>query len=159
MASVIAYNGKIVVNQNPANLLLEVGAFRSFSGDISELNNLPQDKRKAGMLTSILNGEKFYVLKPQPWTYTDEDWEEVTITRKSTEIKFADREILNGLVDGINKTFELEYTPTLGSEHVYLNGMLQESGLEYDYTCIDKQITFHDAPPSGSLIRCSYKYC
>ena len=159
MASVIAYNGKVVVNQNPASLLLEVGAFKAFEGDIEELNNLPQAKRKAGMLASINNGETFYVLKPQPWIYTDSDWEEVTITRKSTQIKFADRETLAGTVDGVNLTFNMQFTPILGSEHIFLNGMLQESGLDYDYICTEKQITFNEAPPTNSLIRCSYKYC
>jgi hypothetical protein len=159
MASVIAYNGKVVVNQNPASLLLEVGAFRAFEGTIEELNNLPQDKRKAGMLTSILGGTEFYVLKTQPWTYTDADWEQVTITRKSIEIKFADREILAGTVDGVNAIFDMQFTPILGSEHIFLNGMLQESGLDYDYICTEKQITFNEAPPINSLIRCSYRYC
>jgi len=159
MASVIAYNGKVVVNQNPASLLLEVGAFRAFDGTIEELNNLPQDKRKAGMLTSILGGEEFYVLKPQPWTYTDADWEQVTITRTATQIKFADRETLAGTVNGVNASFNMQFTPILGSEHIFLNGMLQESGLDYDYICTEKQITFNEAPPINSLIRCSYRYC
>jgi hypothetical protein len=159
MASVIAYNGKVVVNQNPANLLLEAGAFRAFEGTIEELNNLPQDKRKSGMLASILDSGIFYVLKSQPWSYTDSDWEEVTITRKSIEIKFADRETLAGTVNGVNAIFDMQFTPILGSEHIFLNGMLQESGLDYDYICTEKQITFNEAPPINSSIRCSYRYC
>ena len=83
MASIIAHNGKIVVNQQPADLLLEVGTFRAFSGDISELNSLPLEQRKTGMLVSTLDGDKFYVLKNQSYTYTHTDWEEVIIKKKS----------------------------------------------------------------------------
>jgi hypothetical protein len=158
MASIIAHNGKIVVNQQPADLLLEVGTFRAFSGDISELNSLPLEQRKTGMLVSTLDGDKFYVLKNQSYTYTHTDWEEVIIKKKTDELKFKDREVITGNVDGENNQFLLEFTPIFGSEHIYMNGLLQEPGINYDYICIENQIIFNEAPPQNSTLRSSYKY-
>ena len=137
---------------------VEVGAFRAFSGGIADLNNLPQAQRKAGMFASIGDGSKLYALKSQPWTYTDSDWEEVTLTKKVDEVKFIDRETITGDVDGINDLFTLQYTPIVGSEHIYVNGMLQESGIEYDYVSSGSGVIFNEAPPTDSRIKCSYRY-
>ena len=137
---------------------LEVGAFRAFSGDIADLNNLPQAQRKPGMFASTGDGSQLYKLKSQPWTYTDSDWEEIVLTKESEEVKFIDRETLTGDVDGINDSFTLQYTPIIGSEHIYLNGMLQESGIEYDYVSSGSGVVFNEAPPSDSRIKCSYRY-
>ena len=137
---------------------LEVGAFRAFSGDIADLNNLPQAQRKPGMFASTGDGSQLYKLKSQPWTYTDSDWEEIVLTKESEEVKFIDRETITGDVDGINDSFTLQYTPIVGSEHIYLNGMLQESGIEYDYVSSGSGVVFNEAPPSDSRIKCSYRY-
>jgi hypothetical protein len=137
---------------------VEVGAFRAFSGDIADLNNLPQAQRKPGMFASTGDGSQLYKLKSHPWTYTDSDWEEVMLTKKVDEVKFIDRETIAGDVDGINDSFILQYTPIVGSEHVYLNGILQESGIEYDYVSSRMFIIFNEAPPTDSRIKCSYRY-
>jgi hypothetical protein len=70
---------------------------------------------------------------------------------------FADKEQPYGLVDGTNNTFALAHEPVLGSEHVYLNGILQESSGE-DYTMETNTIYFTVAPESGSRLRCTYYY-
>ena len=137
---------------------VEVGAFRAFSGGIEDLNNLPQEQRKAGMFVSTGDGSQLYKLKSQPWTYTDSDWEEIVLTKESEEVKFVDRETITGDVDGINNSFTLQYTPIVGSEHIYLNGMLQESGIEYDYVSSGSGVIFNESPPSDSRIKCSYRY-
>ena len=137
---------------------VEVGAFRAFSGGIEDLNNLPQEQRKAGMFVSTGDGSQLYKLKSQPWTYTDSDWEEIVLTKESEEVKFVDRETITGDVDGINNSFTLQYTPIVGSEHIYLNGMLQESGIEYDYVSSGSGVIFNESPPSYSRIKCSYRY-
>ena len=137
---------------------LEVGAFRAFSGGIEDLNSLPSAQRKAGMFASILDGSQLYKLKSQPWTYTDSDWEEIVLTKESEEVKFIDRETLTGDVDGINDSFTLQHTPIIDSEHIYLNGMLLESGIEYDYVSSGSGVIFNEAPPNNSRVKCSYRY-
>ena len=77
----------------------------------------------------------------------------------TTPVKiFVDKEIPSGSIDGVNTIFELSYLPVLGSEHLYLNGVLQESGVGNDYTISDSTITFFEAPQSGLKVRCTYYY-
>ena len=70
---------------------------------------------------------------------------------------FADKEHPYGLVDGTNFSFALAHEPVLGSEHVYLNGILQESNGE-DYSIESNTINFIVTPESGSRLRCTYYY-
>jgi len=78
--------------------------------------------------------------------------------RTYSEINFIDHEHPIGSVDGINKSFELSITPKTGSEHVYLNGLLQDFGENNDYTINGKIITFNISPPESSKVTCSYRY-
>jgi len=78
--------------------------------------------------------------------------------RTYSEINFIDHEHPIGLVDGINKVFELSIIPRKGSEHVYLNGLLQDFGDDNDYTINGKIITFNISPPDSSKITCSYRF-
>jgi hypothetical protein len=70
---------------------------------------------------------------------------------------FVDKETPSGTVNGSNTTFTLANTPTAGSEHVYLNGLLQESGSGNDYTISGSTITYLTAPATGDKIRVSYR--
>ena len=70
---------------------------------------------------------------------------------------FVDRETPTGLVNGSNVTYTLAFTPVAGSEHVYLNGILQEPGAGNDYTISGATITYLTAPVSGDKIRVSYR--
>ena len=51
---------------------------------------------------------------------------------------------ITGTVDGVNTDFVLDNEPIVGSQMVYLNGMLQEEG--QDYTISGATITFTEAP-------------
>ena len=51
-----------------------------------------------------------------------------------------------GPVNGVNTTFTLPDTPTAGSEHVYVNGLLQEETV--DYTITGNVLEFTDPPES-----------
>lgn len=66
----------------------------------------------------------------------------------------VNKETPSGLVDGVNSTFVLANQILLDSEHVYLNGLLQDVG--DDYTINGNVITFIYPPYPGSKIRCSY---
>ncbi len=72
-------------------------------------------------------------------------------------IYLVDKEIPNGSINGVNNKFLLKYKPIDGSEHVYLNGVLQENGAQRDYIIENEKIIFLDPPISGMRILCSYK--
>jgi hypothetical protein len=69
--------------------------------------------------------------------------------------KWVDKEIPSGDVDGDNSEFILANVHVPGSEHVYLNGQLQD--VDGDYSIESDTITFFFPPPNGSKIRVSYR--
>ncbi len=74
-----------------------------------------------------------------------------------TSSNFVDKEIPSGSINGVNAAFTLANSPTAGSEHVYLNGVLQESGAGNDYTIAGAAITMLTAPLTGEKLRVSYR--
>lgn len=70
----------------------------------------------------------------------------------------VDKEIPQGFIDGINTTFILNHEPILNSEHVYLNGVLQESGEDSDYVLEGRNIVFSLPIRTSSRLRCSYRF-
>jgi hypothetical protein len=66
----------------------------------------------------------------------------------------VNKEIPTGNIDGFNTVFTISNDIILDSEHIYLNGLLQDNG--DDYTINGNIITFDLAPLPGSKIRCSY---
>ena len=70
---------------------------------------------------------------------------------------FVDKETPTGSINGSNVTFTLANTPVSGSEHVYLNGALQDVGAGNDYTISSAVITLLTAPLTGEKIRVSYR--
>lgn len=63
---------------------------------------------------------------------------------------FVDKEVPTGVINGVNVTFTLASTPQVGSEHVFLNGELQNPGGSNDYTISGSTITFNVAPPTST---------
>jgi hypothetical protein len=120
---------------------------------IADLHTIPFTRRRPGMIVGVNGGENYYKLKDTNWSYDLTDWEELTL-----KIQHADREVPTGSVNGINRVFILTQTPELQSEHLFLNGILQDPGVDEDYTISGSTITFVDAPLEGSRIRCSYRY-
>lgn len=70
------------------------------------------------------------------------------------------RETPSGTVNGSNTDFTLANTPTSGTESVYVNGVLQDSGAGNDYTISAAVLTFLTGaiPQSGDKIRVSYTF-
>ena len=101
------------------------------------------------MIVGVFGGQKYFKLKNVDWTNEITDWEELDFVKQT----YVDREKPKGEMNGINKVFELSKTPITNSEHIYLNGMLQESG--DDYLIDGKKITLFLAPFSDWKIRCS----
>jgi len=71
---------------------------------------------------------------------------------------YIDREIPIGNINGENNTYNLSRIPLGGTEHIYLNGLLQEKGVNADYILTDTTLTFAYSPLENSLIQCTYKY-
>lgn len=76
----------------------------------------------------------------------------LTATNKVT------REIPSGTVNGTNVTFNLANTPTVGTEHVFVNGVLMNSGAGNDYTISGATIEFLTGaiPQTGDVVLVSY---
>ena len=84
-------------------------------------------------------------------------WQQVQISAGLSESNFVDKETPSGALIGVNTTYTLASTPTSGSEHVYLNGMLQDVGAGNDYTISGSTITMLTAPLTGEKIKVSYR--
>lgn len=69
----------------------------------------------------------------------------------------VDKEIPSGSIDGINNAYKLQNIPVEGSEHVYLNGLLQENNGN-DYDIFENVITFLNPPEKGLKLRVTYYY-
>src|SRR5215471_18066940 len=70
---------------------------------------------------------------------------------------FVTRETPSGSVNGSNTTFTLANTPLVGTEMVFLNGILQEPGAGNDYTISGATITYLAAPLTNDKLRVSYQ--
>lgn len=70
---------------------------------------------------------------------------------------FVDKEIPSGAINGVNTIYVLANTPVSGSEHVYINGILTESGAGNDYTISGATITTLEPLAVGEKIRVSYR--
>lgn len=127
---------------------------------IDDMLNISFERRRAGMLVGINGGDRFFKLKDIEWTGELSDWDEIRILLikdEPKEILYIDKEKPVGVVDGINKLFSLSRLPITNSEHIFLNGMLQENGEEFDYIIDGKNIIFNQAPISNMRIICSYR--
>lgn len=84
-------------------------------------------------------------------------WQQIPTTPGITSSNFVDKEVPTGAINGANTSYTLANTPIAGSEHVYLNGVLQESGAGNDYTISGANITMLTAPLTGEKIRVTYR--
>jgi hypothetical protein len=76
---------------------------------------------------------------------------------KVNPAKFITRETPAGTLNGTNTIFTLASTPIVGTEEVYLNGLLQEPGAGNDYTISGATITYLAAPAATDRLRVSYR--
>ena len=79
------------------------------------------------------------------------------VTTGLTNSNFVDKEVPSGTINGSNTAFSLANTPISGSEHLYLNGVLMESGSGNDYTISGASITMATAPLTGEKMRATYR--
>lgn len=124
---------------------------------IDDMLAITFERRRAGMFVGVNGGERFFKLKDIEWTGEISDWDEFKVLLIKDEVISIDKERPSGLVDGVNLIFTLSKLPIPGSEHVFLNGILQESGVEFDYILDEKNIIFNEAPLENMRIICSYR--
>ena len=84
-------------------------------------------------------------------------WQQIPTSAGLSNTNFVDKEVPSGAINGANVTYVLANTPVAGSEHIYLNGILQESGAGNDYTISGATITYLTAPLTGDKLRASYR--
>jgi hypothetical protein len=70
---------------------------------------------------------------------------------------FSDKELPEGTKNGINKRFRLANPPEWNSEHLFLNGVLQD-GDGCDYVIHGNIITLKMAPSGSDKLLCTYYY-
>ena len=80
----------------------------------------------------------------------------VTVANQVKLAKVVTRETPAGTINGSNATFTLANTPVSGTESLFLNGVLQDSGAGNDYTISGLTITMLNVPVSGDKLRASY---
>jgi hypothetical protein len=117
---------------------------------ITDLNKIPLDRRRSGMIVGVNGGEKYFKLKKISWQNQLTDWTEIDLSKTF----YVDKEIPSGQINDYNQIYELSKIPIPNSEHIYLNGLLQD---ENDYAILDNVITFYDPPLFGMKLKCSYR--
>ena len=84
-------------------------------------------------------------------------FQQIPTTAGLSNTNFVDKEIPSGSINGSNTAFTIANSPVAGSEHIYLNGMLLESGAGNDYTISGANITLLSAPLTGEKLRVTYR--
>lgn len=84
-------------------------------------------------------------------------WQQIPTTAGLLNTNFVDKETPSGTINGSNVTFTLANSPVAGSEHIYLNGILQEVGAGNDYTISGLTITYLTAPLTGEKLKATYR--
>lgn len=124
---------------------------------IDDMLTISFERRRAGMFVGVNGGERFFKLKDIEWDGSLSDWDEIKFLFIKDEVLSIDKERPSGLIDGVNSIFTLSKLPIPGSEHVFLNGILQESGSDFDYILNGKNIIFNQAPLENMRVICSYR--
>lgn len=123
-------------------------------GSIEELLNITFERRRPGMIVGVGGGDSYFKLKNSQWKFDLTDWLEVELDK----VHHSDKESPSGDINGDNAVFQLQYTPIPNSEHLFVNGILQDSGVDNDYQISGNTITFLIPPREGFKIKCSYRY-
>jgi hypothetical protein len=101
---------------------------------------------------TTLNGDAFFVAGNGIALTSDPSSGQITIAQN---IEWNER--LSGIIDGENLTFMTAHMPASTTTiMVFLNGVLQESGAEADFTISGNTVTFNIAPPVGSKVTATY---
>jgi len=149
--NVVSANGGIVVNAHNIALTLADSTLSISSSGLS-LAALPSGDILVG------NGSNVATAVTMSGAVTIDNTGLTTISSSyPTYSSFVTREVPTGSINNSNVTYTLANTPKLGSECVYLNGLLQNVGAGNDYTISGAVITFNQAPETGSDLLVNYQ--
>lgn len=130
-------------------------AFNKNFGTTSGTTAQGNDSRFHSTVTLNTTSYNYLSLSGQEITLGVIDYD-TDITNKPTQTQFADKEVPSGLINSINTSYTLANTPTTGSDHVFLNGILQDDSSDYSIT--GAVITFTIAPKTGDKLVVTYRY-
>ena len=130
-------------------------AFNKNFGTTSGTAAQGNDSRFHSAVTLNATSYNYLSLSGQEITLEAIDYD-TDITNKPTQTQFADKEVPSGLINSINTSYTLANTPTTGSDHVFLNGILQDDSSDYGIT--GAVITFTIAPKTGDKLVVTYRY-
>lgn len=175
-------NGFLVFSDNPSISGGNITAVNNFSlRDVGNAGNLALSSVSSPALTQnrtlvldLANASKTFRIGGDLTfsnSFTTSGGHEITFTTSATTsltlpstgilvstARIIKKETLIGTQDGVNAVFTVANTPITGTEELYLNGILLESGVGNDYTISANILTFADAPSTTDKIRISYIY-
>jgi hypothetical protein len=89
--------------------------------------------------------------------YSLENDERIICSYSELKVIEIFNEIPIGVINGINKIFNVQKIPIESTESLYLNGILLRNGEDADYVINNNIITLHEAPFPGEKIICNYQ--
>jgi len=140
----------------PCLRTLGTGATQACVGDDARLSD---DRTASGLRTDTTVVDIAGATAPttgQVLTAIDDVSAEWTTLSIPELIYWGDNEVPSGVKNGLNKIFTLANTPTLGSQHVYKNGLRFTPTL--DYTISGGTITFVKAPKVNDTLIVDYRH-
>jgi hypothetical protein len=138
-----AAGDRILVSNSGGTALVEHSAITANRALASDGNGLP-------VASAVTDTELGYLSGVTSSVQTQLD-------AKADSADFVSKEVPTGLINGSNTSYSLVNTPISGTEHVYLNGVLQEEGAGNDYTISGSTITYLTAPETGDKLVVSYR--
>lgn len=140
----------------PCLRTLGTGATQACVGDDARLSD---DRTASGLRTATTVVDITGATAPtagQVLTALDDESAEWSTLSIPELITWADNEVPSGTKNGTNKIFTLANTPTVGSQHVYKNGLRFTPTV--DYTISGGTITFVKAPKASATLLADYRY-
>ena len=148
--NVISANGGIVANADDITLTLDGSTLTVGAGGL-KLSNISSTNFLVGNGSSIPTA----VAMSGDATMANTG----VVTAAADILKEADvvtRQTPTGAINSSNVTYTLANTPIVGTEQVFLNGILQEAGSGDDYQISGATITYETAPVTGDILRVNY---
>lgn len=121
--------------------------------NLTQLNSIPNERRRPGMLVGVSGGTQYYKLNPSPWSGTTDDWTIFTAGGESCPQTFEEPKI------GLEKKFGLPDPKILVVDgencQQYYKADISLTGSCYDMIIGTQDGTNLDAsapPPAGTYI-------
>lgn len=104
----------------------------------------------------------------QSWKWNGHAWQNLGMPSKTfaTDSSISFKKVIEKMykespeeiIDGENTVFSIKKLPIPGSEHLFVNGVLQKHGEDYDYLMTNNVINMNYPVPMYSVITCTYTY-